>query len=132
MNYDADNWQLLSAALRSKESHGGIPAMNRAQLVDDALDLARAGQLEYSAALELLRYLRHERHYLPWRAAFSNLVYFTRMTRRTAGFGAFRTLMQTLLIPIYKKLGDKPFRSVKKVKFYFLFWFIIHNFLSFI
>ncbi|XP_059487783.1 aminopeptidase Ey-like [Neocloeon triangulifer] len=113
VNYDMNNWQLLSESLRSKDNYGGIPTLNRAQLVDDALDLARAGQLEYSAALDLLRYLRHEREYLPWRAAFSNLVYFTRMTRRTSGFGAFRTLMQTLLTPIYKELGDEPFRARK-------------------
>ncbi|XP_065349188.1 aminopeptidase Ey-like [Cloeon dipterum] len=112
INYDLKNWELLSTALRTEKNHGGIPGLNRAQLIDDALDLARAGLLEYNSALNLLRYLRQEREYLPWRAAFSNLAYFTRMTRRGAGFGPFRNFMRTLLTPIYEEL-DEPLRARK-------------------
>lgn len=50
-----------------------IPAINRAQLVDDSANLARAGHLSYETTLELLMYLERETDYLPWIAAMRNL-----------------------------------------------------------
>ena len=40
VNYDDNNWQLLIAQLGT--DHTPIHVLNRAQLIDDALDLARA------------------------------------------------------------------------------------------
>lgn len=45
--------------------------MNRAQLLDDALNLARAGVLQYSTALELAKYLVKEVDYIPWYTALN-------------------------------------------------------------
>ncbi|CAB3385000.1 Hypothetical predicted protein [Cloeon dipterum] len=109
INYDAENWDLLATALRTEKNHGGIPTLNRVQIIDDAFNLARAGLLEYSLALNLLRYLRHEREYLPWKAAFANLEYLSRMTKRGGGFGPFRKFVRTLLTPVYNAL-DEPFK----------------------
>ena len=41
VNYDDANWQLLVNQLA--DDHTAIHVINRAQLIDDALDLARAG-----------------------------------------------------------------------------------------
>ena len=60
------------------------------QLVDDALDLARAGQLNYNTALSLVSYLEREHDFLPWDAAFGNLDFLNTQLRRTAGYGAFQ------------------------------------------
>lgn len=43
------------------------------QIVDDALNLARAQQLRYELALEAIEYLKNEIVYMPWKAAFTNL-----------------------------------------------------------
>ncbi|CAB3384998.1 Hypothetical predicted protein [Cloeon dipterum] len=108
INYDAENWDLLSTALRTEKNHGEIPTLNRVQIIDDAFNLARAGLLEYSLALNILRYLHHEREYLPWKAAFANLEYLSRMTKRGGGYGPFRIFVRTLLTPVYNAL-DEPF-----------------------
>lgn len=50
VNYDDQNWALLTTQLR--DDHPVIHVINRAQIIDDALNLARAGELinnEYSA-----------------------------------------------------------------------------------
>jgi aminopeptidase N len=48
--------------------------VNRAQLLDDSLNLARAGVLPYGTALKLAEYLEKEVDYIPW---FSALTAFT-------------------------------------------------------
>lgn len=40
VNYDDNNWQLLTTQL--EKDHTQVHQLNRAQLVDDSLDLARA------------------------------------------------------------------------------------------
>ncbi|KAJ8889458.1 hypothetical protein PR048_008957 [Dryococelus australis] len=70
VNYDATNWRLLVAQLQS-DKYSVVHAVNRAQLLDDSLNLARAGLLDYSTALDITRYLSREHDYVPWYAALS-------------------------------------------------------------
>ena len=55
VNYSPENWNRLI------KSYSDLPNLSRAQLVDDALNLARAGQLTYSIALELVSNIRFKR-----------------------------------------------------------------------
>lgn len=77
VNYDVDNWGKISTALRS-EKFGGIHVLNRAQIVDDLFNLARAGIVNYDTALEILDYLQNETEYAPWLAAVNGLTFLTR------------------------------------------------------
>ncbi len=56
-------------------NHKAISNKNRAQIIDDYLNLARANLTMYETALELTRYLKHERDYAPWTAASVALDY---------------------------------------------------------
>lgn len=67
-----------------------IPIINRAQLLDDALNLARAGRLDYTTALDITSYLQRETDYLPWKAALSALNYLDNMLIKTQGYDVFR------------------------------------------
>jgi hypothetical protein len=67
-----------------------ISVLNRALLLDDALDLARVGLLPYQVALNVTSYLRQETHYLPWKAALRNLDYIARMLRLTDGLAGYK------------------------------------------
>lgn len=78
VNYDADNWAKISKALHS-ENFGGIHVLNRAQIVDDLFNLARADVVKYDTALEILDYLQAETEYPPWLAAVNGL---TTLSRR--------------------------------------------------
>lgn len=60
-----------------------IHVLNRVQLLDDAFQLARAGQLSYSVALDLSKYLDHEEDPLPWYTAINCLSYVVERMRRS-------------------------------------------------
>lgn len=70
VNYDDTLWNALDQALMS-DDFDGIDPLNRAQLIDDAMNLARAGIIPYSRPLSLINYLNQETDYYPWKAAFS-------------------------------------------------------------
>ncbi|XP_047492647.1 aminopeptidase Ey-like, partial [Penaeus chinensis] len=103
VNYDANNWELLTKQLA--DAHETIHVTNRAQVMDDALNLARAGQLNYTTALGLNEYLAKETEYVPWRTALNNLDYLDAMLSATPGYGALRQYLLHLLIPLYNSVG---------------------------
>lgn len=108
VNYDEHNWNLLIQQLVT--DHNVITTINRAQIIDDGLDLARAGQLSYSIAFKVLRYLDKEKEYLPWKAAINSLGYVRSMFKLTGHYGALRNYMLDLMLPLYNVTGfnDNP------------------------
>ncbi|XP_063587806.1 aminopeptidase N-like [Penaeus indicus] len=103
VNYDDHNWGLLIQQL--KTDHQVINPINRAQIIDDAMDLARADQLPYETALGILTYLEAESDYIPWWAALNNVVYLKDMLARTGGYGALKNYLLDILIPLYESVG---------------------------
>ncbi|GLH08108.1 uncharacterized protein GBIM_13413, partial [Gryllus bimaculatus] len=87
VNYWAANWQRLGAALRAAPAV--VAPAERAQLVDDALNLARAALLPYATALDFARYLARETDYVPWTAAFSGLDFLGRLLANEDEEGLF-------------------------------------------
>ncbi|XP_037790240.1 aminopeptidase N-like [Penaeus monodon] len=73
VNYDDHNWNLLVQQL--KDDHEVIHVVNRAQIIDDAMNLARAGQLSYTMALEVYAYLKNEKEDTPYAAARNSYDY---------------------------------------------------------
>lgn len=71
VNYDEKNWKMLIDYLRSK-NFKKIHVANRAALLDDAFNLARAGYVNYSIPFDIATYLIHETEYEPWVAAINN------------------------------------------------------------
>uniref|UniRef100_A0A8C2DQB6 Aminopeptidase n=1 Tax=Cyprinus carpio TaxID=7962 RepID=A0A8C2DQB6_CYPCA len=78
VNYNNDNWQRLL---------NSIPVINRAQLIDDAFNLAKAGIIETTLALRTTLFLASETEYMPWESALDNLDYFYLMFDRTEVYG---------------------------------------------
>ncbi|MPC23578.1 Aminopeptidase N [Portunus trituberculatus] len=103
VNYDEHNWNLLIQQLLA--DHRAIATVNRAQIIDDALDLARAGRLPYNTALEVTTYLPKEEDYVPWAAAFENIAFLTDMLKDTAAYGALRNYLLDILVPLYDSVG---------------------------
>ena len=64
VKYDNTNFHLILEQLR--KDHKAIPVGNRAQLIDDYLNIARASLIPYTDALDLTAYLDKERDYVPW------------------------------------------------------------------
>ena len=91
VNYDDQNWRLIIQQLM--KDHTNIHVINRAQIIDDVLNLARAGLLKYEIALEVTSYLKNENEYLPWAAALSGIEYIDEMLKGTASYGDFKVIL---------------------------------------
>jgi len=79
--------------------------LNRAQIVDDLLNLARSSVIKYELALDVLEYLETETAYSPWTAAFNGYTFLSiRLGTNTANFNIY---INTLMEKAYKKLGFK-------------------------
>lgn len=78
-----------------------ISVVNRAQLIDDAFNLARVGRLSYSIALDLTSYLQTEVDYVPWKAMETNFRFFDTMLSRTRAYGDFQVIKFFLHFIVY-------------------------------
>jgi len=105
VNYDEKNWKMIIKQLN--EDHMKIHVINRAQIIDDAINLARSGLLSYEIALGVTSYLNKEVEYIPWAAALSGMGYISQMLKRTSAYGAYKKYMKKLVDPLYNRVGYK-------------------------
>lgn len=77
-------------------NHQAIPVVNRAQLLDDSLNIARAGLMPYTLAMDMTMYLASERDYVPWSAASTALDYIDLMFYDQRDNGEWKVLMEIL------------------------------------
>ncbi|XP_050956314.1 aminopeptidase N-like [Labeo rohita] len=89
VNYDNENWQRLLNVLQT--SRQSVPVINRAQIIDDAFNLAKAGIVETTLALRTTLFLASETEFMPWESALNNLDYFYLMFDRTEVYGPMQT-----------------------------------------
>ncbi|KAF0715024.1 mucin-12-like isoform X6, partial [Aphis craccivora] len=113
VNYDTDNWSLLIRQL--KETPNEINVINRAQLIDDSFNLARADKLHYSVPLRISSYLKIEEDVLPWYSVINGYAYLIeRMRRNDIEYSDLRVrtiklleCVSNLAGIIYKKTEDQ-------------------------
>lgn len=96
MNYDVTNWNLIVSQLLS--DYQQISLINRAQLLDDSLNIARVNVLPYSVSLGLTQYLINERDYIPWMSALNGLSYLDLMYIRTVGYEDFKVSIRCKIV----------------------------------
>ncbi|GAB1862314.1 Aminopeptidase N [Camponotus japonicus] len=104
VNYNYDGWQRIFNVLNS-DKFNEIHVLNRAGIVDDLLNLGRAGLQNYETVLNGLMYLKQETNYLPFKAALNGLDY---LNKRFAGYeehSLFKEYVLSLLHDKRKKLG---------------------------
>uniref|UniRef100_A0A7N9B1C1 Aminopeptidase n=1 Tax=Mastacembelus armatus TaxID=205130 RepID=A0A7N9B1C1_9TELE len=98
VNYDPDNWNRLLSLLST--NHQVI--VNRAQIIDDAFNLARAKIINTTLALRTTKYLSKERDYIPWESALRNLDYYILMFDRTEVYGALQAYLKKQIQPLFE------------------------------
>uniref|UniRef100_T1PDR7 glutamyl aminopeptidase n=1 Tax=Musca domestica TaxID=7370 RepID=T1PDR7_MUSDO len=117
VNYPTEMWQSLIDTL--KTSRGDFSASDRAHLINDAFALADAGQLEYSIALDLSKYLENELDYVPWNvgasrlSAIKNLLYFTDLYRDFVDYG--RQLLKNVYPAVTWNVNDDHLQNLLRV-----------------
>lgn len=79
VNYDKRNWKMIIDHLNDPNHFEEISIPNRAQILDDVLNLALGGRLSYSIALDTTKYLMHEKEFVPWKAGLAALGYIDSM-----------------------------------------------------
>ncbi|XP_028439977.1 aminopeptidase N isoform X1 [Perca flavescens] len=100
VNYDEGNWNKLLNCLMA--DHKLIPVINRAQLVDDAFNLARAKIIPTVWALNTTKYLNKETEYMPWKSALNNLDFFYLMFDRSEVYGPMQNYLRKQVTPLFQ------------------------------
>uniref|UniRef100_A0A8D0B229 Aminopeptidase n=1 Tax=Sander lucioperca TaxID=283035 RepID=A0A8D0B229_SANLU len=100
VNYDLDNWDRLLSLLNT--NHQALSIINRAQIIDDAFNLARAKIINTTLALRTSKYLAKERDYIPWESALRNLDYYILMFDRTEVYGALQLYLKKQIQPLFE------------------------------
>ncbi|XP_049929901.1 aminopeptidase N-like [Epinephelus moara] len=100
VNYDQGNWDKLLNVLMT--NHELIPVINRAQLVDDAFNMARAKVIRTELALDTTKYLNEEKEYMPWESALTNLDFFYLMFDRSEVYGPMQTYLRKQVTPLFE------------------------------
>lgn len=104
VNYDKENWDAIRLALKT-ENHDNIHLINRAQIVDDLLNMARPGVVSYEDALDIIMYLKDEKNYIPWLSAFTGLGLLQRRMASDEDSKLFGNYILDMVENIYKHLG---------------------------
>ncbi len=103
VNYDRDNWEALIMAMQ--ENVSSINRLNRAQLYDDAFNLARADLLSYEVPLNMSKSLASETEYIPLASALNGLGYLDLMIRdESFSYPYMKVLVTSLLTNLYNSL----------------------------
>lgn len=98
VNYDEENWNALISQLH--DDCNEIHVLNRAQLIDDAFNLALANRMDYAQVLKLSEYLINENDPVPWYSVQNGFSYLmNRMRRCPNGYKKLKVNI-TILVPI--------------------------------
>lgn len=100
VNYEVEMWGQLTEQLH--RNHTVLLPANRAGLIDDALNLARARLLGYPVALNMTTYLEKEKDYVPWQAFMNALEFINGMLDSTESYGNFKKYLTDLVTPAFK------------------------------
>ncbi|KAI1235300.1 hypothetical protein IHE44_0002943 [Lamprotornis superbus] len=100
VNYNQENWDQLLNQLGTDQTV--IPVINRAQIIDDAFNLARAKYINVTLALNTTLFLSRETEYMPWQAALTNLKYFQQMFDRSELFGDMSRYIRNQVTPLFE------------------------------
>ncbi|XP_023682625.1 thyrotropin-releasing hormone-degrading ectoenzyme [Paramormyrops kingsleyae] len=103
VNYDLQNWKLLIKQLLKNPTV--ISVGNRAGLIDDVFNLARAGYLPQNIPLEIIHYLPQEKEFLPWHAASRSLYQLDKLLDRTEEYSLFSDYVLKQVASMYHRLG---------------------------
>ncbi|XP_054003594.1 aminopeptidase N-like [Hylaeus anthracinus] len=104
VNYNEENWKLLSDYLQ-KNNDGKIDPVSRAQLIDDALALARERRLNYTIALTVTKFLAKEKDYIPWTTAFRHLNFFESVLYSSDKYSKFESYVRNIMEVVTNSLN---------------------------
>ncbi|XP_077156720.1 glutamyl aminopeptidase [Paroedura picta] len=104
VNYENKTWADLADIMMNNSQN--FSSADYAGFLEDAFSLARAGLLNYGYALNLTRYLRNEKEYIPWHRVIAAVSYIGSMLKDDeALYSKFQVYFRSLVKPIATELG---------------------------
>jgi len=102
VDYDEMNWDLLHDQLQN--NHTQIDVINRAQIIDDVLNLASANQIKktYERALNITSYLKKEFDWLPCETLDNNFERLQNLLSGTEAGALLNSHIQRLALHLYE------------------------------
>ncbi|XP_054081884.1 aminopeptidase N isoform X2 [Zeugodacus cucurbitae] len=126
VNYDEHNWNMISKFLQIKSNLETIPALTRAKLINDAWNLAYAGDLAFSIALDVTLFLKSERNPVVWNPLFTLIDEISRRIEISRVHHKFQQYVISIISPLYEELssgtdsGNHWITNLKKISREFL------------
>ncbi|XP_069101802.1 aminopeptidase N-like [Argopecten irradians] len=103
VNYELSMWRSLADQLNT--DHTVFPEANRAGLIGDAFNLARAKLLDYEVAFNMTTYLDKEERYVPWEALLESIRFIKGMLSKQGAYILLRQYLHDLVAPVFDKVG---------------------------
>lgn len=103
VNYDEAHWNMLAKTLNADGAK--IDVNNRAQLIDDAFNLALTGRLNYSIVFNLVKYLKKETEYAPWAAFQRGIATLKRYLSAQKEYNRLETFVQSIVGQSYRNIA---------------------------
>lgn len=106
VQYTDDQWKHFATKL--KDNVDFIPeAIDRSNLLDDAVNLARSQKIKYDLALSMTEYMQAETMYFPWRTAYSAFTYINSMLYGEINYHLWRKYVMELSEAMMERLPVK-------------------------
>lgn len=102
VNYEDENWKKISEYLVNNFKK--IHVVNRANLIDDAFNLARKNLTNYQIALNLTLYLKNETGYIPWMSTFRNLNFLNNKISTSNHYDIFKFYLRYIMQSLTKNV----------------------------
>lgn len=120
VNYDDNLWKSIIEQLNKPNAaeYAKINVVNRAQLIDDSLSMARAGRVKYSVPLGIMNYLSKETDYIPWVAANRGLSLMNRLLTSTTSNENYQNFVRKSIAAMFNKLGVNLIANEPKLDVY--------------
>ncbi|KAL3884568.1 hypothetical protein ACJMK2_024701 [Sinanodonta woodiana] len=110
VNYEVEMWQKLAEQLNT--NHLAFRESNRAGLIGDSFNFARASILDYSVALNLSTYLHNETSYVPWKAFVDATDFIRGMLTKQSAYILLEKYIRQLVAPVFESIGTNDTGSL--------------------
>ena len=95
---------LQSNSNGSFQAYPSLPLLTRSQLLDDAMNLARVGQLDYNIALEITRNFAGEDELVVIKTFQKNIEFLEHMISEDERYDSFKTYIRNGLNDLYNQV----------------------------
>ncbi|EFN78359.1 Aminopeptidase N [Harpegnathos saltator] len=103
VRYDNANWLKIAHFLK-KDNGKTIPALNRAQLIDDAYYFLMMGKMDYKFYYEIIDFLRNETDFIVWHSMMNVLHYMSPFFKFEES-QRFKKLIMDIMSDVLMELG---------------------------